>query len=67
MDLTSLKDARVLVAGASAGIGRNFAAGAVRAGARVVLAARRAEELEKLRAEAGGGIPVATDLTSDDD
>ncbi|GAA0942921.1 SDR family oxidoreductase [Actinocorallia libanotica] len=67
MDLTSLKDARVLVAGASAGIGRNFAAGAVRAGARVVLAARRAEELEKLRAEAGGGIPVVTDLTSDDD
>ncbi len=67
MEYSSLAGARILVAGASAGIGREFATGAIRAGARVVLAARRREQLEKLRAEAGGGIPVPVDLTSDAD
>lgn len=61
-----LQGARVLVSGASAGIGRAFALGAVRAGARVVLAARRQAELEKACDEAGGGHPVAVDLTDPD-
>lgn len=66
-DPSSLSGARILVAGASAGIGRAFSLGAVRAGARVVLAARRLDQLEKLRDEAGGGEPVAADLTREED
>ncbi|WP_106401716.1 SDR family oxidoreductase [Actinocorallia populi] len=66
-DLSSLAGARVLVVGASAGIGRAFSVGAVKAGARVVLAARRAEQLESLREEAGGGEAVAADLTREED
>lgn len=66
-DLSSLAGARVLVAGASAGIGRAFATGAVKAGARAVLAARRAEQLESLREEAGGGETVPADLTREED
>ncbi|WP_460308062.1 SDR family oxidoreductase [Actinocorallia aurea] len=61
-----LEGARVLVSGASAGIGRAFAVGAVRAGARVVLAARRQAELDKACDEAGGGLAVAVDLTEPD-
>ncbi|MEO5875708.1 MAG: SDR family oxidoreductase [Streptosporangiaceae bacterium] len=62
MNTTSLAGARILVTGASAGIGRAFAVQAVKAGARVVLAARRLEQLEETRDEAGGGRPVAVDL-----
>jgi NAD(P)-dependent dehydrogenase (short-subunit alcohol dehydrogenase family) len=58
-----LAGARVLVTGASAGIGRAAAIGAVRAGARVILAARRQKELDEAVAEAGGGEAVAIDLT----
>ena len=50
-----LQDARVLVVGASSGIGRSVARQAVGAGARVVLAARRAEKLAEAAAEAGEG------------
>jgi NAD(P)-dependent dehydrogenase (short-subunit alcohol dehydrogenase family) len=62
MSTQSLAGARVLVAGASSGIGRAFAVGAVKDGARVVLAARRREHLEKARGEAGGGLCVPVDL-----
>jgi len=51
----------VLVIGASAGIGRACAVGAVAAGARVVLAARRAERLAAAVEQAGGGFAVAGD------
>ena len=51
----------VLVVGASAGIGRACAVGSVRAGARVVLAARRAERLAAAAEQAGGGFAVAGD------
>src|SRR5690242_4166825 len=66
MNTNSLAGARVLVLGASSGIGRAFAVGAVKDGARVVLAARRREHLDKARAEAGGGVCVAVDLTEPD-
>jgi NAD(P)-dependent dehydrogenase (short-subunit alcohol dehydrogenase family) len=66
MSTVSLAGARVLVAGASSGIGRAFAVGAVKDGARVVMAARRREHLEKARAEAGGGLCVTVDLTERD-
>jgi NAD(P)-dependent dehydrogenase (short-subunit alcohol dehydrogenase family) len=46
---------RILVAGASSGIGRAFGVRASRAGARVAFAARRLPELERAAAEAGNG------------
>ncbi|MGZ4784600.1 MAG: SDR family NAD(P)-dependent oxidoreductase, partial [Acidimicrobiales bacterium] len=64
---TSLAGRRVLVVGASAGVGRAFAELAIRAGARVVLAARRAERLDEIVAAAGGGVAVAGDVAVDGD
>jgi NAD(P)-dependent dehydrogenase (short-subunit alcohol dehydrogenase family) len=55
--------ARILVVGASAGIGRAVAVGAVRAGAEVALSARRADALADAVAEAGGGHAVPGDIT----
>jgi NAD(P)-dependent dehydrogenase (short-subunit alcohol dehydrogenase family) len=57
-----LEGRRVVVAGASAGIGRSFAVQAVGAGADVVLGARRAEVLEDVVGEAGGGNAVVLDV-----
>jgi NAD(P)-dependent dehydrogenase (short-subunit alcohol dehydrogenase family) len=54
-----LKGARVLVVGASSGIGRAVARQAAVGGAHVVLAARRAEKLAEAAAEAGNGATVA--------
>ena len=63
----ALAGVRVLLIGASAGIGRALAIHLVGAGANVVLAARRGEELDKTVAEASGGHPVATDITVAED
>jgi len=60
--VSTLQGARVLVVGASAGIGRSFAIEAVRRGASVVVAARRAERLDELVTEAGGGTAVVADV-----
>jgi NAD(P)-dependent dehydrogenase (short-subunit alcohol dehydrogenase family) len=60
----SLNGKRVLLIGASAGIGRALALRLVKDGANVVLAARRGAELDKVVAEAGGGFGVQTDITS---
>jgi NAD(P)-dependent dehydrogenase (short-subunit alcohol dehydrogenase family) len=57
---------RVVVVGASAGIGRAFAMRAIQEGASVVAVARRAERLADLVAEAGGGTAVATDVSEPD-
>jgi short-subunit dehydrogenase len=58
-----------LVTGASSGIGAGLAAMLADEGARVVLAARRGEELESVAAsirQAGGtAVPVVTDLADD--
>lgn len=63
----SLAGRTVLVTGASSGIGAHLAAVASRAGARVVLAARRVERLQQLAAnlrERGGeALVVALDVT----
>lgn len=57
---------RILVVGASEGIGREFAAAAVGAGASVVLSARRAARLAEVVTNAGGGRVVCVDVTNDD-
>jgi NAD(P)-dependent dehydrogenase (short-subunit alcohol dehydrogenase family) len=62
-----LSGRRVLVIGASSGVGREVGLLASRAGARVAFAARRRELLESAVAEAGSGaIPVCCDVTADD-
>jgi len=53
-----MQDKRVLVVGASSGIGRAFAQAALAAGAAVVVAARRADAL----AELDGAQPIAADV-----
>lgn len=60
----SLSDKTLLVTGASSGIGAHLARVASAAGARVVLAARRAERLEQLATEIrqAGGEAFATTL-----
>ncbi len=62
----TLEGQRVLVVGASAGIGREIARQAIGDGATVLLAARRLERLTELVAEAGGGIPVTVDICDPD-
>jgi NAD(P)-dependent dehydrogenase (short-subunit alcohol dehydrogenase family) len=62
MNSTALAGRRILVAGASAGIGRALAVRAIRDGAEVLLAARRPDRLEQVCREAGGGHPVTADL-----
>jgi NAD(P)-dependent dehydrogenase (short-subunit alcohol dehydrogenase family) len=62
-----LSGRRVLVIGASSGVGREVGLLASRAGARVAFAARRRELLEAAVAEAGNdAIPVCCDVTSPD-
>ena len=59
-------DGRVaVVTGASSGLGARFARVLDAAGARVVLAARRAERLDALASELNDAFPVACDLTDD--
>ena len=66
-----LQGRRVLVMGASSGVGRAVAALAARAGARVALAARRVELLEeaaaRLRADGADAIALACDVTREPD
>ncbi len=57
-----LSGRRMLVVGASSGIGRALARGSVRAGARVALNARRRHLLDEAVDEAGGGTAVVGDI-----
>ena len=54
----SLSGRTAFVTGASSGLGRHFATVLARAGAHVVIAARRTDRLEKLKGEiaAAGGL-----------
>jgi short-subunit dehydrogenase len=66
----ALTDRVGLVTGASSGIGAALAAMLAEEGARVVLAARRGDELERvaagIRAAGGEAVAVATDLADDE-
>src|ERR1700716_1744200 len=63
-----LKDARVIVTGASHGIGRAIALEFSRRGARLALASRNRQALEELaasiKAEGGSAIVIPTDVTA---
>jgi NADP-dependent 3-hydroxy acid dehydrogenase YdfG len=58
-----LKDAVVLVTGSSSGIGEATARAAAKAGARVVLLARREDRIASLAAELGNALAVPCDVT----
>jgi NAD(P)-dependent dehydrogenase (short-subunit alcohol dehydrogenase family) len=63
-----LSGRRVLVIGASSGVGREVGLAASRAGARVAFAARRRDLLDGAAAEAGSGaLAVACDVCTPDD
>jgi 2-hydroxycyclohexanecarboxyl-CoA dehydrogenase len=68
--MTGLADRVALVTGASVGIGAAMAAMLAAEGAKVVLAARRKPELERvatsIRQRGGVAIPVVTDLADDE-
>jgi NAD(P)-dependent dehydrogenase (short-subunit alcohol dehydrogenase family) len=59
---TGLAGRRVLVIGASSGIGRSFAVRALAGGARVVATARRAERLAEVIGAAPDGVAVTGDV-----
>jgi NAD(P)-dependent dehydrogenase (short-subunit alcohol dehydrogenase family) len=59
---TVLAGRRAVVIGASSGIGRAFAVQAVKAGADVLMAARRRAQLDEAVAEAGGGHVIVADV-----
>jgi NAD(P)-dependent dehydrogenase (short-subunit alcohol dehydrogenase family) len=63
----SLAGKRTVVVGASAGIGRAFAIRAGKEGAQLVIAARRADRLADVVAEAGGGKAISVDVCRTDD
>lgn len=60
--MTDLAGRRILVVGASSGVGRACATAFVRHGADVVFAARRRDLLDAAVAEAGGGTAVELDV-----
>ena len=57
----------VLLTGASSGIGAHLAQVLGGAGAQLVLAARRADRIEALAADLDGAIPVACDVSRDEE
>jgi len=63
----TLAGRRVLVVGASSGVGRALAVRAVADGAHVALAARSADKLAATIEEAGGGAPIIADLRRADE
>ena len=58
-----IADKVVLITGASSGIGAATARSAARAGARVVLAARREDRITELAKDLPHAVPVVTDVT----
>jgi NAD(P)-dependent dehydrogenase (short-subunit alcohol dehydrogenase family) len=61
--MVDLEGRRVVVLGASAGIGRSLARAAMAGGAEVLACGRRADLLDQLVAETGGGTACAVDVS----
>jgi NAD(P)-dependent dehydrogenase (short-subunit alcohol dehydrogenase family) len=61
----ALDGRRVLVVGASSGMGEAFAREAARAGAELIVSARRGDALDALIGEAGAGEAVVADVCDD--
>jgi NAD(P)-dependent dehydrogenase (short-subunit alcohol dehydrogenase family) len=64
-DQFKVHDRVAIVTGASSGLGARFAHVLDAAGAKVVLAARRTERLERLAGELRDALPVSCDVTND--
>lgn len=64
LDLFRLDGRVVIITGASSGLGERFARVVAGAGAKVVLAARRVDRLERLAAELPDALAVACDLAA---
>jgi NAD(P)-dependent dehydrogenase (short-subunit alcohol dehydrogenase family) len=62
-----LEERVVVLSGASSGIGAQLVGALARAGARMVLGARRLDRLEELAAELDNCVPVECDVTVEDD
>jgi short-subunit dehydrogenase len=62
-----IKNKIIIITGASAGIGRATARLLAHEGAKVVLAARSKDEIEKLTKELPGSLAVQTDMTKEKD
>ena len=56
-----------IVTGASSGLGRRFAGVLTAAGAKVALAARRADRLKEVASELPGSLPIVCDVTKESD
>jgi NADP-dependent 3-hydroxy acid dehydrogenase YdfG len=63
----TLSGRRVLIVGASSGIGQALAVKAANEGASLALVARREEKLAETIAAAGGGTPIVADLRRNED
>lgn len=66
-DLFDVRDRVVVITGASSGLGEHFARRLTARGARVVLAARRADRIEALAADLPGAVAVPCDVTDESD
>jgi NAD(P)-dependent dehydrogenase (short-subunit alcohol dehydrogenase family) len=66
-NIFDVRDRVVVVTGASSGLGAHFSVMLGEAGAKVVLAARRFEELEGVAEQIEGSLAVRCDVTSDED
>ncbi|MBL7499214.1 SDR family oxidoreductase [Frankia sp. CNm7] len=62
----NLKGRRIVVVGASSGVGRSTALAVAARGGEIAVVGRRAQQLEEVVAAAGGGVAIPADLRDED-